>query len=63
MKGAGYEVGNKVHAKYLHTLFRSPMGWFDEKPIGQILDRATRYQNRIDKEFIGMLSLLFSLPS
>ena len=34
MKGTGYEIGNKVHAKFLNTLFKSPMGWFDEKPIG-----------------------------
>ena len=48
MKSTGLEVGNKVHQKYLKTLFKTPMNWFDDKPVGEILDRAIKYQNRID---------------
>ena len=61
MKGVGYEVGNKVHAKYLSTLLRSPMGWFDEKPIGQILDRAIRYQNELDQTMIWAIDWFIEL--
>ena len=54
-------MGNKVHAKYLSTLLRSPMGWFDEKPIGQILDRAIRYQNELDQTMIWAIDWFIEL--
>ena len=39
------------------------MNWFDEKPVGEILDRAIKYQNRIDHEIIWALNWSLCLVS
>lgn len=34
MKDLGLEAGNNIHQKYIQTLFKTPMNWFDKKPTG-----------------------------
>ena len=53
MKNVGLDAGNKVHSQYLDSLFQAPLGWFDQKSSGYILDRAITYQSRIDHEITG----------
>ena len=61
MKNTGLVVGNKMQKRYLEVLFKTPMNWFDSKPVGEILDRAIKYQNRLDHEIIWAFNWVVSL--
>ena len=61
MKSTGLAVGNRISAKYVNKLFRAPKSWLDDKPIGQVLDRAIKHQNRVDHDIIWGLNWFLSL--
>lgn len=61
MRNTGLTVGNKIQKRYLDVLFKTPMNWFDSKPVGEILDRAIKYQNRIDHEIIWAFNWIVCL--
>ena len=42
-------------------LFKTPLSWFDSKPIGEILDRASKYQNRVDNDIIQSINSFLSI--
>ena len=61
MRNTGLIVGNKIQTRYLDVLFKTPMNWFDSKPVGEILDRAIKYQNRINHEIIWAFNWIIYL--
>uniref|UniRef100_A0A915DNB5 Multidrug resistance-associated protein 1 n=1 Tax=Ditylenchus dipsaci TaxID=166011 RepID=A0A915DNB5_9BILA len=59
-KGA-YQASIKFHENLIHSLFRSPMAFFDRTPLGRIINRLSNDIDRIDEGVPWSISFTFVL--
>jgi ABC-type multidrug transport system fused ATPase/permease subunit len=46
-----------IHEKMLHSVMRSPVSWFDQVPLGRILNRFSKDQYAADESLMRTLSM------
>lgn len=54
----GVIAGNKLFARMLHTVVRSPVRFFDQTPTGRILNRFTKDIETVDSTLSGNIRML-----
>lgn len=47
----------KIHQNMLHAVMRSPVSWFDQVPLGRILNRFSKDQYAADESLMSTLSM------
>lgn len=50
----------KIHEDMLHAVMRSPVSWFDQVPLGRILNRFSKDQYAADESLMRTLSMALS---
>jgi ATP-binding cassette subfamily C (CFTR/MRP) protein 1 len=53
-------AGRKLHENMFGNLLRAPLRFFNENPVGRLLNRFTKDQSDIDRGFAMMLSMYVS---
>jgi ABC-type multidrug transport system fused ATPase/permease subunit len=53
-------AGRKLHENMFSNLLRAPLRFFNENPVGRLLNRFTKDQSDIDRGFSMMLSMYVS---
>jgi ATP-binding cassette subfamily C (CFTR/MRP) protein 1 len=54
---AANNAGKVLHENMYSNLLRAPMRFFNENPVGRLLNRFTKDQADVDRQFAGMMSL------
>jgi ABC-type multidrug transport system fused ATPase/permease subunit len=52
-----YHASSTFHDQLVHSLFRSPMAFFDRTPLGRILNRLSNDIDRIDENIPWAISI------